>query len=130
MDPWHWDSVAYTGVILLNDFNDFVGGELECMRMEKRRALKELARDSNLIILVLCRLYQLLFIILQVANKVVKGVHTDVINYEKPGRMILAQGSEVLHHVTPVLSKSRRFRNQHDFDTFRVHSIHSIAGFP
>ena len=49
MDPWHWDSVAYTGVILLNDFNDFVGGELECMRMEKRRALKELARDSNLI---------------------------------------------------------------------------------
>ena len=49
MDPWHWDSVAYTGVILLNDFNDFVGGELECMRMEKRRALKELARYLNLI---------------------------------------------------------------------------------
>ena len=68
---------------------------------------------------------------LQVANKVVKGVHTDVINYEKPGRMILAQGSEVLHHVTPVLSKSRRFRNQHDFDTFFLNSIHySIAGFP
>ena len=53
MDPWHWDSVAYTGVILLNDFNDFVGGELECMRMEKRRALKELARFSNLMILIL-----------------------------------------------------------------------------
>ena len=49
MDPWHWDSVAYTGVILLNDFDDFVGGELECMRMEKRRALKELARDLNLL---------------------------------------------------------------------------------
>lgn len=47
MDPWHWDSVAYTGVILLNDFNDFVGGELECMRMEKRKALKELARYLN-----------------------------------------------------------------------------------
>ena len=128
MDPWHWDSVAYTGVILLNDFNDFVGGELECMRMEKRRALKELASHSN--ILTLYALYQLLLIILQVANKVAKGVHTDVINYEKPGRMILAQGSEVLHHVTPVLSKSRRLRNQHDSDTFCVHSIHSIAGFP
>ena len=107
MDPWHWDSVAYTGVILLNDFNDFVGGELECMRMEKRRALKELARFSNPMILILHTFYQLT--IFQVANKVVKGVHTDVINYEKPGRMILAQGSEVLHHVTPVLSKSRRF---------------------
>ena len=57
--------------------------------------------------LILHTLYQLT--IFQVANKVVKGVHTDVINYEKPGRMILAQGSEVLHHVTPVLSKSRRF---------------------
>ena len=62
MDPWHWDSVAYTGVILLNDFNDFVGGELECMRMEKRRALKELARYSNLIILISYTLYQLLLI--------------------------------------------------------------------
>ena len=47
MDPWHWDSVAYTGVILLNDFNDFIGGELECMRMEKRKALKELVRHLN-----------------------------------------------------------------------------------
>ena len=57
MDPWHWDSVAYTGVILLNDFNDFVGGELECMRMEKQRALKELARYKKLIISILYTLY-------------------------------------------------------------------------
>ena len=105
MDPWHWDSVAYTGVILLNDFNDFVGGELECMKMEKRKALKELVRYLDNISL----LHQVQRIYLQVANKIVKGVHTDVINYEKPGRMILAQGSEVLHHVTPVLSKSRRW---------------------
>ena len=53
---------------------------------------------------------------LQLANKIVKGVHTDVINYEKPGRMILAQGSEVLHHVTPVLSKSRRYRTEQSLD--------------
>ena len=29
LDNWHWDSVAYTGVILLNDMTDMVGGELE-----------------------------------------------------------------------------------------------------
>ena len=47
VDPWHWDSVAYTGVILLNDFNDFVGGKLECMRMEKWKALNELVRHVD-----------------------------------------------------------------------------------
>ena len=47
VDPWHWDSVAYTGVILLNDFNDFVGGELECMMMEKWKALNELVRHVD-----------------------------------------------------------------------------------
>ena len=45
--PWHWDSVAYKGVILLNDFNDFVGGELECMMMEKQKALNELVRHVD-----------------------------------------------------------------------------------
>ncbi len=85
LDPWHWDSVAYTGVILLNDMDDMVGGELELMKMEKFRAMEELA-----------------------AGNIVKGVDTEVINYESPGKMILAQGSEVLHHVTPVLGKSER----------------------
>ena len=40
MDPWHWDSVAYTGVIVLNDMTNFVGGALEIMNMEKKLALK------------------------------------------------------------------------------------------
>ncbi len=53
--------------------------------MEKRRALKELE-----------------------AGRIERGVHTDVIGYERPGRMILAQGSEILHHVTPVHSTERR----------------------
>jgi hypothetical protein len=85
VDPWHWDSLSYTGVILLNDMKDFKGGELELMKMEKKQALKELE-----------------------AGRIVKGVHTDVISYEKPGRMILSQGSEVLHHVCPMQSESRR----------------------
>jgi hypothetical protein len=32
----------------------------------------------------------------------------DTISYEQPGRIILAQGSEIVHHVTPVLSKEKR----------------------
>ncbi len=84
-DPWHWDSVSYTGVMLLNDMTKFVGGELELMTMEKRAGLKILE-----------------------SGKYVKGVHSEVIGYEKPGKMIFAQGSEVLHHVTPVLSNHRR----------------------
>ena len=85
LDPWHWDSLAYTGVLLLNDMEGLVGGELEIMDMEKRKALKLLENGE----------YR-------------KGVHSSVVSYEEPGKMILAQGSEILHHVTPVLSNSRR----------------------
>ena len=85
MDPWHFDSVAYTGVILLNDMDGLVGGELELIKMDKKKGLQELA-----------------------AGQIVKGKHSDVISYENPGKMILAQGSEVLHHVTPVLTSHRR----------------------
>ena len=85
IDPWHWDSVAYTGVILLNEVTQMDGGALELMKMEKRKALKELE-----------------------ANRIVHDVHTDIIGYENPGKMIFAQGSEVLHHVTPVLNDERR----------------------
>lgn len=41
-------------------------------------------------------------------NAAVRGRDTEVISYERPGKMILAQGSEVLHHVTPVASNQRR----------------------
>jgi hypothetical protein len=40
VDVWHTDSVAYTGVILLNDLEGVVGGELELMRMEKKKAFQ------------------------------------------------------------------------------------------
>ena len=33
----------------------------------------------------------------------------EAISYEKAGKMILAQGSEILHHVTPVLNDSKRY---------------------
>ena len=53
--------------------------------MDKRKALQEL-----------------------VAGNIRKGIDSEVISYENPGKMILAQGSEVLHHVTPLLSDHRR----------------------
>ncbi len=34
---------------------------------------------------------------------------TLVVNYDKPGKMIFAQGSELLHHVTPVLTDHTRY---------------------
>jgi len=85
LDPWHWDSVAYTGVMLLNDMTDMKGGELELMKMEKKKGLKLLENGE----------FQ-------------SNVHSEIVGYEKPGKMIFAQGSEVLHHVTQVLSNHRR----------------------
>ncbi len=64
---------------------DLVGGELEMMKMDKHKALRELE-----------------------AGRITPGVHSEIVNYENPGKMILAQGSEILHHVTPVLSDTKR----------------------
>ncbi len=85
VDPWHYDSVAYTGVILLNDMEPLDGGDLELMKMEKHKALKELA-----------------------AGRITPGVDTEIISYESPGKMILAQGGDVLHRVTPLNSNHQR----------------------
>ena len=35
VDHWHWDSVAYTGVILLSDMREMKGGDLEVARYKK-----------------------------------------------------------------------------------------------
>ena len=82
VDIWHYDSIAYTGVVLLNKVEDMMGGELEIMNHEKHLALKLLANEEP--------------------------YKSEVINYENSGKMILAQGSEILHHVTPVLNDVKR----------------------
>lgn len=82
VDHWHWDSVAYTGVVLLSDMSKMKGGNLEVAMMEKNKALEAIANNQ------ICP--------------------TEIIEYEKPGKMILAQGAEILHHVTPVESKECR----------------------
>ena len=83
VDPWHYDSVAYTGVVLLCDIDKMEGGNLEIMNHDKHHAIDLLAEG--------------------------KPYNAEVVGYEKPGKMILAQGSEILHHVTPVTNIMTRY---------------------
>jgi len=82
VDVWHYDSVAYTGVVLLNDISEMKGGKLEIMQHDKHYALDLLSKG--------------------------KDYKCEAVGYERPGKMILAQGSEILHHVTPVENKCTR----------------------
>ena len=47
IDIWHYDSIAYTGVVLLNKVEDMEGGELEIMNHEKNLALKLLENNEK-----------------------------------------------------------------------------------
>jgi len=76
VDVWHYDSIAYTGVVLLNRIDEMEGGKLEIMSHEKHHGLGLLAQG--------------------------KSYKSECVGYKAPGKMILAQGSEILHHVTPV----------------------------
>ena len=83
VDVWHYDSVAYTGVVLLNTVEEMDGGgKLEIMHHEKHEGLDLLSKG--------------------------KDYNAEAVGYEKAGKMILAQGSEILHHVTPVLNDVTR----------------------
>ena len=44
VDCWHYDSIAYTGVVLLNDLSDMEGGKLEIMRHDKHVALERFTK--------------------------------------------------------------------------------------
>ena len=82
VDVWHYDSIAYTGVVLLNDVSEMEGGKLEIMQHDKHYALNLLSKG--------------------------KEYNSEAVCYQKAGKMILAQGSEILHHVTPVENKCTR----------------------
>ena len=74
VDVWHYDSIAYTGVVLLNeDVEVMEGGELEIMNHDKHQALKLLSQGSQ-------------------------TYKSEIISYEKPGKMILAQGTVFENH--------------------------------
>ena len=61
---------------------EMIGGNLEIAMMNKELALEKISRKEH--------------------------VTLETVTYENPGKMILAQGSEILHHVTPVQSKNVR----------------------
>jgi len=81
---WHWDSISYVANFLLNDPDEVEGGELEIIRMEKFAGMDALVGGRL------------------PANAVEK------MNYGPPGKAVLCQGSEILHHVTPVRSSVPR----------------------
>ena len=61
---------------------EMIGGNLEIAMANKELALEKIARKEH--------------------------VDLETVIYGRPGKMILAQGSEILHHVTPVKSKNVR----------------------
>ena len=75
---WHWDSIGFVGNFLITDMEEQDGGDLEIITKEKHAGMKALV-DGNL-----------------------RDNDIEKINYEAPGKMVLAQGSEILHHVTPI----------------------------
>ncbi len=83
VDVWHYDSIAYTGVVLLSDVREMEGGKLEIIHHNKHEGLERVAAGQN--------------------------YESGIVGYEQPGKMILAQGSEILHHVTPVTNSATRY---------------------
>ena len=47
VDVWHYDSIAYTGVVLLNRIDEMEGGKLEIMSHEKHHGLGLLAQGKT-----------------------------------------------------------------------------------
>jgi len=82
VDHWHNDSIAFAGVVVLSEMLGMQGGQLELFRGSKEEG-KQLLRSEGPPGL---------------AGRV------ETVSYERPGNMILTQGAEVLHHVTPVTS--------------------------
>lgn len=81
---WHWDSVSYVGNFLITEIDDMEGGDLEIIKMEKYAGMKALVDGS------------------------LTPGDVERVSYEGPGKMTLCQGSEILHHVTPIKSNTVR----------------------
>jgi len=81
---WHWDSIGFVGNFLITDTEELDGGDLEIIKKEKYEGMKALVDGS------------------------LRTNDVEKINYEAAGKMVLAQGSEILHHVTPIKSSIKR----------------------
>merc|ERR1719167_1000039 len=83
-EVWHWDSISYVANFLLNEPGEVEGGELEIIRMEKHAGMDALVGGC------------------------LPADAVEKMNYGPPGKAVLCQGSEILHHVTPVRSSVPR----------------------
>jgi len=83
-DFWHWDSVCYVANFLLSDPSTMVGGDLEIIKMEKEAGMRALVGGT------------------------LEPAKVEKLVYGPPGNMVLAQGSEILHHVTQIESELPR----------------------
>jgi len=81
---WHWDSIGFVGNFLISDMEELDGGDLEIITKEKHAGMRALVDGS------------------------LRAEDIEKISYEAPGKMVLAQGSEILHHVTPIKSNIKR----------------------
>jgi len=86
VDHWHVDSVSYVGVVIISDMTHMKGGDLEVFMGTKEEGYKTLE------------------------EKGLQGFEENIetVSYEETGKMILAQGSEIFHHVTPVTTDTVR----------------------
>lgn len=82
VDQWHLDSVPFVVVILMSDMTDAKGGELQVIKHRKQAAFDLLEQTHN-----------------QVPDE-----HLLTVQYPGLGSAIFMQGSEMVHHVTSVLS--------------------------
>jgi len=77
VDHWHFDSVSYVGVILVSDLEGMVGGDLEVIRSDDKWEAINALNESE-------------------------SVDSVTVKYGESGNCVFVQGSEILHHVTPV----------------------------
>lgn len=81
---WHWDSVPYVANIQLSPVEGMEGGDLELVLMNKHEGMEALV------------------------SKTLDPSMVEKMSYEAPGNMVVLQGSEILHHVTPITNDSVR----------------------
>ena len=91
VDPWHFDSVAYVGVALISNVEAMVGGELQIVKRSSKDAAIDLIEET-----------------------LNRPPEDDVltVSYERAGRCIFVQGSEMVHRVTRVREAAARVVRQ------------------
>jgi hypothetical protein len=84
VDQWHKDSVSHVLIVLMSEMDGAVGGELEFIMRPTTTA----------------------FDMIKSTNNNVPTQYVQKIKFPGPGWGVLMYGSEIVHHVTPLISHS------------------------